>query len=566
MKRPAARASAFAFLSILIAAVALADSMAGARGVPASAPRSYGEPPLRASARTATLVADLEGASAADIAALRHYNAAGNVPARVGLVHELEKPVAASRAVGASANEPLRWRGTVRVAGAVRLRLELTGLTANAAAKFWVYGATGAAYGFDASLAYEGTLWTPSVEGDSITVEIESPADDSPFTISSVANIRNAAEVVPADSSCIEDAKCYTGLDDLGTAVAHMQYVRGSNSYICTGGLIIESGKTFVPYFLTANHCISTPAEAASLETFWDFKAGSCGGTASLVGKPKVTGSTILVTSEDTDVTLLRLTGLPSGGSRYFLGWTSSLPAEGTTLYRVSHPLGQPLRYSTSTVTLAGGTCTGWPRPQFLYQTHAIGTTAGGSSGSPVVTSAGQIVGQLSGACGVDPSDPCNHSNRTVDGAFASSYALLRPYLNPGAPITPPCSACSPDANTSCMLNGRFKVTMTWRDPSANLSGNGRLINYSENRPITDPANGEISQVTFWSMYPNDTTSVEALVRMIRGGSSFWIFTTGFAAAEYTVTVQDTKNCTTWQRTSPFGGKEKIVDYNALPF
>lgn len=565
MKRIAARALAFAALSLFVAVSAFADSMAAARGVSPAQARSYGEPPLRAAKGAAAVIAKLEAASAEDIAAMRQYNAAGNFPARVALVHKLPTPVVAARGIDIATNEPFRWRGAINVAGASRLRLELTGVNVPADAKFWVYGNAGQAYGFDLSLAHQGTLWTPSVEGDTITVEVETTGTSAPFTISSVANIREAAEVVPMDASCIQDAKCFTGLDEFGSAIAHMQYMSGANGYICTGGLIIEAARTFVPYFLTANHCIATASEAASLETYWDFKASACNGAGSLSGKPKSNGSTILVTTEATDMTLLRLNSLPAG-SRYFLGWTSTLPGTGTTLYRLSHPQGQPLRYSTSTVTAAGGTCTGWPRPDFLYQNHVVGTTAGGSSGSPVVNENAQIVGQLSGACGPDPSDPCNHANRTVDGALASSYALLKPFLNPDTTPPPTCSACTANANTACMLNGRFKVTMTWRDPSANLSGNGRIITYSENRPITNPADGEVSAVSFWSMYPNDPNSVEALVRIIRGGGSFWIFTTGFAAAEYTVTVQDTLKCNTWQKTSPFGSTSKIADYNALPF
>ena len=67
-------------------------------------------------------------------------------------------------------------------------------------------------------------------------------------------------------------------------------------------------------------------------------------------------------------------------------------------------------------------------------------------------------------------------------------------------------------------------------------------------------------------MYAHDPNSLEALVRMIRGNNSFWVFVTGFASAEYTVTVQDTRTCASWQRTTPFGSKEKITDFNAFPF
>jgi hypothetical protein len=131
---------------------------------------------------------------------------------------------------------------------------------------------------------------------------------------------------------------------------------------------------------------------------------------------------------------------------------------------------------------------------------------------------------------------------------------------------SPTCGACVASANTACMLNDRFKVTMTWRDTTANLSGNGRLISYGGNNPVTDPVNGEISESTFWSMYANDPNSLEAMVRMLRGYNTYWVFVTGFASAEYTVTVQDTRTCNSWTRTMPTGTTTMIKDFNAFPF
>ena len=58
-----------------------------------------------------------------------------------------------------------------------------------------------------------------------------------------------------------------------------MLYASGSSYYICTGTLVADTGGSMTPYFLTANHCISTSTEAASLETYWDFTA-PCGTTA----------------------------------------------------------------------------------------------------------------------------------------------------------------------------------------------------------------------------------------------------------------------------------------------
>ena len=42
-----------------------------------------------------------------------------------------------------------------------------------------------------------------------------------------------------------------------------MNFVSGPDSYLCTGGLINHTGGGVVPYFLTANHCISKQSEAS---------------------------------------------------------------------------------------------------------------------------------------------------------------------------------------------------------------------------------------------------------------------------------------------------------------
>ena len=102
-------------------------------------------------------------------------------------------------------------------------------------------------------------------------------------------------------------------------------------------------------------------------------------------------------------------------------------------LYRISHPKGSPQAYSEGVVDTSKGTCRTLARGNFIYSRDTVGGTEGGSSGSPVVNSAGQIVGQLYGACGTDVNNSCNAAaNATVDGAFAVSYPNLASFLNPG--------------------------------------------------------------------------------------------------------------------------------------
>ena len=107
-------------------------------------------------------------------------------------------------------------------------------------------------------------------------------------------------------------------------------------------------------------------------------------------------------TGKAADYPLLRLSESAPPGS-VFLGWNENPVAfsDGAELSRVSHPQGAPQSFSTHVVDTSAGTCTAWPRGDRIYSRDVVGATEGGSSGSPVVNSAGQIVGQLSGACGI---------------------------------------------------------------------------------------------------------------------------------------------------------------------
>jgi hypothetical protein len=85
-------------------------------------------------------------------------------------------------------------------------------------------------------------------------------------------------------------------------------------------------------------------------------------------------------------------------------------------------------------VDTSAPTCTSWPRGNRIYSHDVYGATEGGSSGSPVVNDMGQIVGQLSGACGTNVNNVCDSSNNaTVDGAFAAYYDQVSQWLDPGA-------------------------------------------------------------------------------------------------------------------------------------
>lgn len=323
-----------------------ADVRPRAFGSSSAQPRSFSDPPLRIRAASMTPVAELPALSTEDLAELHRKNLASEY-LTVGVVREMPTTLAVAPDRTA-ATTSFSWVGSVRVPTADRLRLRLTDLAIPRLATLWVYGADGSAVGFDSSLAYNGTLWTPSVQGEQIWLEVSSPSEVR-FNVSGIGDIRALAQFAPSGTECLRDLACENNqiLRENATGVALYGFVKDGNIGTCSGGLILDRKVTFEPYFLTANHCVSTSGQAATVEAFWDYRSSTCGAPPPpLSSLPHTTGASLLVTSSTSDVTLLRLSSLP--GTRWFLGWDPNPVPNGTKLYRISHPDAGKQQYSVT--------------------------------------------------------------------------------------------------------------------------------------------------------------------------------------------------------------------------
>jgi hypothetical protein len=498
------------------------------------------------------------------IDAVRQWNSERRTPAKNGFVRRFGETMSVSvrgdvMAKGATAqsrgyvtatSSGVAWSGSVRAEQAAEIRLHLEEVTLPAGAVLWVYGNSGEAIAFDASLADDrGGLWTPSVQGDTVHLEIEIPRNSSgaSFVIRELLEIIPTAQKPAADDvSCLIDAACITSatfanIDALKGSVAQLQYVNGASSYVCTGALINDRAGDFIPYLLTANHCISDQSEASSLQAVWDYVRPSClGSIPSRAALPHSLGSSLLSTSENTDYTLLRLNSIPA--SRWFLGWSTTAPAAGTTLYRVSHPapseFGFPLpqTYNTTVVETTGTTCGGWNRPNTLYSRYSQGATWGGSSGSSAVDGNGRVVGQLTGTCFFAGAGDCDAFTRNADGAFSITYSSITTWLEGGS-TTP---VCTQNATTLCLSGDRFAVSATWKTADGN-SGNGQAVRLTADTGY------------FWFF---QSTNVEAVVKVLNAcvvNQRIWVFAGGLTNVNVVLTVRDTKNGAVRTYTNPQG-------------
>jgi len=341
------------------------------------------------------------------------------------------------------------WARPVHSDAAGGLRVHLRGFNLPDGAELYFFGVDGEAFGPYTGLGPngDGAFWTTSVLADTAVLLLRTPnLDGVSLTIDEVGHIgmdfvggfqSNTAAAWPCGNpSCVVDANCVNGTpaDVAEDAVAKMEWIAGPYIYTCSGGCIADNNPSQSNYFLTANHCLSKNNNAANVNFYWDFRTSGCNGTCPTNGGvPRTTGSTVTKTGRRGDFTLLHMNNNPPAGT-VFLGWTNAPVANtnGALLYRISCPNFGPQVYSAHHVDTGAPTCQGWPRGERIYSRDDVGATDGGSSGSPVLNASSQIVGQLSGACGFDPGDPCNDvDNATVDGAFAFYYSLVQPFLNP---------------------------------------------------------------------------------------------------------------------------------------
>jgi hypothetical protein len=361
-------------------------------------------------------------------------------------------------AVEAAADGGYVYTAEIASPGATALRLQFAGFDLPPGAAMFLYTDEGQVFGpyTGRGPLGDGRFDSHTLAGDTLALQLRQvgPASQralrqTRFRIVGLGHIRPRFMDGACDDNadCVESAACASSQAVAGAeaAVAHMLFRSGGFYYICSGGLIADNdAANELPLFLTANHCISKGREASSLENFFQFAADKCDDTASLCDAsytslrsefPRTLGASIVSTGRDADYTLLRLAEAAPGSSA-FLGWNANPVAfdHGADLYRISHPMGAPQSYSEHVVDTDAGTCQSWPRGDRIYSRDVLGATEGGSSGSPVVNSTGEIVGQLSGACGYNVNDSCDAvSNATVDGAFAAYFGEVEQFLDPGS-------------------------------------------------------------------------------------------------------------------------------------
>lgn len=342
------------------------------------------------------------------------------LPPRYAVANEVAAtPFTAGTLEGADGDR-LLWRLRVLGRGADSINLGFLRYRLPASARLLVHSPDGAQVlrPFTAADNEEhGQLWTPLVLGPELVIELLVEGDELGDVLLELGHVgygyRGFGAKGGADKSgsCNVDVVCPIA-DDWRNEIPAVGVISTGGSTFCTGFLVNNTANDQRPYFMTANHCGIGGGNAASLVVYWNYETSLCGGAPDGQLAQFSTGSLFRASWSASDFTLVELDDpLDPAFGLTFAGWDRS-GADVAGAIAIHHPSTDEKRISfeyepTSTTSYLSDAVPG-NGTHVRVDDWDVGTTEGGSSGSPLFDPDHRVIGQLHGgfaACGNDSAD-----------------------------------------------------------------------------------------------------------------------------------------------------------------
>ncbi len=356
-------------------------------------------------------------------------------------------------------NGDLLWRFRVRAEGARSINFGFGRYRMPAGASLRISGPDGRVVlgpYTDQENASHGQLWTPAIPGDEAVMELRIPGEALPFLELELTAVNHGYREVGllgpdgprtrADSDALKSGACNIDVvcpegDPWRNEIRSAARISIAGTTLCSGTLLNNTAEDLKPYFLTADHCGVTPANASSVVVYWNYETSSCGGTPNGSLSHTQTGAFYRAgwaLSGGSDFTLIELDSPPEPAFQtHWAGWDRS-DAVPLSAVAIHHPRADEKRISFEfnplTFTSYGGST---PDPTGTHLRVAdwdLGTTEGGSSGGGLWNPEHRLVGQLSGgsaACGNNEPDWFGRFSRSWLGGGTFDTQLM-PHLDPG--------------------------------------------------------------------------------------------------------------------------------------
>ncbi len=299
-------------------------------------------------------------------------------------------------------------------------------------------------------------LWTPIVDGDEMVIEVQVPFKKRSKLKLELSYVNHDyigfSNMSAISGSCNLDVVCgsedgWDIVDGYRDIIRSVGVISLGGGTFCTGFLVNNANQDCTPFFMTANHCGISANNAASLVSYWNFENSTCRQPGSAEsgqnGDGQLsqfnTGAVHRASYAPSDFTLVEFDDpIDENANAFLAGWSNEFIMPQDTVICVHHPATDEKRISFEfdpTTPSTGGNNV----VDINVATHVriadwdIGTTEGGSSGSPLFNSNKQVVGQLQGglaACGNDLFDVYGWFNTSWNGGGTTNSAL-RFWLDP---------------------------------------------------------------------------------------------------------------------------------------
>lgn len=347
------------------------------------------------------------------------------------------------------------------------------------------------------------------VRGDEIIIEYQEPrnaAFSGRLTVGEVNhayrdlrgyepdNINSAQYCMPP-LACYDDGREITA--DQGRSVI-LLIVDGTVG--CTGTLMNNTANDGTPYLLTASHCLNKSFSvdnpdyvkaASTIISFFNYESPLCDTRIRGTEEMSMASAHLRAVNEEYDMLLLELLQVPPVYYRpYYSGWkatdTGTMP-----YYNIHHPSTSIKRINTAEITLRLRTFDSGAKKfaengHWFVSTWVEGSTAGGSSGSPLFDRDGYVMGALSGGSSfcAQPKDDYFYALSQAWSADSLPEKQLDHWLNPAHKVELVCKGFDPYAEETVQRLSNVKAS-TFAE-SIEISG----VNEVENR--IEPVFGQL--------------------------------------------------------------------------
>ena len=285
-----------------------------------------------------------------------------------------------------------------------------------------------------------GRLFTPLVRSDELLVTVALP----PGARTPILQLAAAHVGVmpfgrlppPPQGGCNVDVVCPES-SGWEAEVASVGVYAVDGDFWCTGFMLNNTAEDQTPYFATADHCGLRSSNVDSMTVYWNYESANCG---DLSGGPLDDwqhGAVFRMDDRDSDWTLVELDDAPDPA--WGVAWAGWDRSGNTTSGAVAihHPGTDEKAISfendATTVTDPYSDRSDSSGTHIRVDDWDLGTTEGGSSGSPLFDTDHRVIGALTGgyaACGNDEPDWYGRLYTAWD-ASGSPSGRLSDWLDP---------------------------------------------------------------------------------------------------------------------------------------